>query len=112
MASLPPLAPGESLAAQGENYLYGNTVPQDCTLAKKVLLTAAQKKSVHAQTLLGAMYATGHCVDRDLPSSYRWFASALSLNPGNHRLQSDVEMVWRQMTPEEQKHAANKSPQQ
>jgi TPR repeat protein len=81
----------------------------NCTLAEKALSTAAQKKSPRAQTMLGAMYATGHCVNRDLPTAYHWFASALSLNPGNSRLRSDVEMIWRQMTPEEQQLASGKS---
>jgi len=51
------------------------------------------------------MYATGHCVDRDLPSAYRWYARALHLDRDNIRLQQNLEALWRQMSPEERQAA-------
>jgi TPR repeat protein len=51
------------------------------------------------------MYATGHCVGRDLPTAYRWFAKALHGDPGNSRVQRDLEVLWKQMTPEERQLA-------
>ena len=91
----------DSLAVEGERYLYGNGVPENCDRAQRSLTRAAQGGSAKAYTLLGAMYATGHCATRDLPTSYRWFARALRQDPGNTRLEKNLEVVWRQMTPEE-----------
>jgi TPR repeat protein len=51
------------------------------------------------------MYATGHCVTRDLPTAYRWFARALRQDPANKRVQQDLEVLWRQMTPDERQAA-------
>jgi len=51
------------------------------------------------------MYATGHCVSRDLPLAYRWFAMALQHDPGNTRLQSDLQVLWNQMTADERQIA-------
>jgi len=96
---------GDSLAAEGEKYLYGNGVPQDCDRAIRTLTKAAAKSNPKAQTLMGAMYATGHCATRDLPSAYRWFAKALHNDPSNVRLERDLQMVWNQMTPGERQMA-------
>ena len=81
-----------------EKYLYGNGVPQDCNRAVTLLRPAADSSNSKAQTLLGAMYATGHCVPRDLPSSYRWFALALRQQPKNIWLEKNLESVWNQMS--------------
>ena len=100
-----PVAPASTfedrLVADGEKYLYGRGVPEDCERAQRNLQIAARQSNAKAQTLLGAMYATGHCVGRDLPSAYRWFAKALHGDPGNSRVQRDLEVLWKQMTPEE-----------
>jgi len=101
----PAMSPDDKLVADGEKYLYGNGVPENCDLAQKNIRTAANRSNARGQTLLGAMYATGHCVARDLPSAYRWFAKALHNDPGNSRIQSDLEMVWKQMTPGERQMA-------
>jgi hypothetical protein len=94
----------DALEAQGEDYLYGRGVPADCGRAGKSLLAAAQS-SVKAQSVLGTMYATGHCVTRDVPVAYRWFAKASHQDPANIRLQRDLEVLWAQMTPEEREVA-------
>ncbi len=70
----------------------------DCGRAGKSLLAAAARSSAKAQSVLGTMYATGHCVTRDVPTAYRWFAKALHQDPGNVRLQRDLEVLWAQMT--------------
>jgi TPR repeat protein len=54
---------------------------------------------------MGALYATGHCISRDLPTAYRYFALALRLDPDNGPLRQNAEMVWKQMTAEERKQA-------
>jgi hypothetical protein len=95
----------EKLVADGEKYLYGNGVPENCDRAQKNLQAAAQRSNSKAQTMLGAMYATGHCAARDLPTAYRWFARALHGDPGNNRLQRDLEILWKAMTPDERQLA-------
>jgi hypothetical protein len=95
----------DRLVVDGERYLYGRGVPEDCARAQRNLQIGARQSNPRAQTLLGAMYATGHCVNRDLPTAYRWFAKALHGDPGNSRVQRDLEVLWKQMTPEERQLA-------
>jgi hypothetical protein len=101
----PPVSFDDRLVADGERYLYGRGVPEDCARAQRNLQIGAGNSNPKAQTLLGAMYATGHCVGRDLPTAYRWFAKALHGDPGNSRVQRDLEVLWKQMTPEERQLA-------
>lgn len=98
----------ESPAAQGEKYLYGTDVPQDCALARKNLAIAADRKNSRALTLMGTMYATGHCAPRDLPTAYGWFAQALRTDPSNRRIEDDLSLIWKQMTPSEKQLALKK----
>jgi TPR repeat protein len=95
----------EQLVTMGQKYLNGDGVAQDCGKAQKNLLTAGFHSNVKAQSLLGTMYATGHCVSRDLPTAYRWFARALHEEPENTRVASDLDAIWRQMSPAEKKAA-------
>jgi hypothetical protein len=99
--TIPAASPEDRLVDEGERYLYGRGVRPDCALAQRNLMIGARQSNPKAQTLLGAMYATGHCVSRDLPTAYRWFAKALHGDPGNSRVQRDLEVLWKQMTPEE-----------
>jgi len=98
-------AAGDDLAAAGEKYLYGNGVAQDCNRAESSLRAAAQRGSAKAQAVLGTMYATGHCATRDLPTAYRWFARALHKDPNNARIEQDLQVLWKQMTPDERQVA-------
>jgi hypothetical protein len=114
-AVVPKIAPAAAasvdvLETQGENYLYGHGVPVDCQRAGKSLLAAAARSSAKAQSVLGTMYATGHCVTRDVPTAYRWFAKALHQDPGNIRIQQDLSVLWQQMTEEERKLAMQTGP--
>ncbi|HZQ68869.1 MAG TPA: zinc-ribbon domain-containing protein [Terriglobales bacterium] len=95
----------EQLVSEGEKYLYGNGVPASCDRAEKNLRTAAGHGNARALSMIGTMYATGHCLDRNLPNAYRSFARALHLEPNNDRIQRDLEVLWRQMTPEERQAA-------
>lgn len=103
-----PVAVGsesDALEIQGERYLYGNGVAANCALAQKSLLAAAEHSNSKAQSVLGTMYATGHCATRDLPLAYRWFARALHQDPGNLRIQDDLKVLWNQMSPDERQLA-------
>ncbi len=93
------------LEAEGEKYLYGNGVPENCTRARTNLLAAAQHSNAQAQNVLGTMYATGHCATRDLPTAYRWFSRSLRKDPSNTRIEQDLKVLWNQMTPEERQLA-------
>jgi TPR repeat protein len=55
------------------------------------------------------MYATGHCVPKDLPNAYRWFALASHDNTDNLWVQRNLEMIWREMTPQERQLATQRS---
>ncbi len=98
-------SPDSDLELTGERYLYGNGVPQNCPRAESSLRTAATHGNSKAQTVLGTMYATGHCVSRDLPVAYRWFARALHQDPQNSRISADLQVLWRQMSPQEKQMA-------
>jgi TPR repeat protein len=96
---------GEALLTQGERYLYGNGVAQNCGRAQNSLEAAADHGNSRALSDLATMYSTGHCVRRDLPTSYRWFVKALHQQPANARISTDLQVLWNQMTPEEKQAA-------
>jgi hypothetical protein len=96
---------GDAAFRKGEAYLYGRGVPKNCDEAVKNLKAASAKSSAKARSAFGAMYATGHCVQRDLPTSYLWFALALRVDPNNQILEKDLSAVWNQMTPPERQMA-------
>jgi len=89
----------------GEKYLYGRGVPQNCEKGLSYVKPAAEKSNGKAMITMGALYATGHCLSRDLPTAYRYFALALRQDPENGALKQNVEMVWGQMTPSERQLA-------
>ena len=95
----------DDLEAEGEKYLYGNGVPENCGRARTNLLAAAQHSNPKAQNVLGTMYATGHCATRDLPTAYRWFSRSLRKDPNNTRIEQDLKVLWNQMTPGERQLA-------
>jgi TPR repeat protein len=89
----------------GEQYLYGRGVPQNCERGLHYVKPAADQSDARAMITMGALYATGHCLSRDLPTAYRFFALALRADPENGPLRQNAEMVWKQMTAEERKQA-------
>ena len=102
-----PAAPdtGDAAFRKGEAYLYGRGVPENCDEAVKNLKAASSKSNAKARSTFGTMYATGHCVPRDLPTSYLWFALALRVDPNNQILEKDLSAIWNQMTPPERQMA-------
>ena len=102
-------SPDDALVANAEKYLYGRGVPQNCDRALSSLRAAAARQNSRARSLLGTMYATGHCVGRDLPNAYRWFALASRENADNMWVQRNLEMIWREMTPQERQLATQRS---
>jgi len=102
-----PAAPdtGDADFRKGEAYLYGRGAPKNCEEAVKYLKTASAQSNAKARSTFGTMYATGHCVPRDLPTSYLWFALALRVDPNNQILEKDLSAIWNQMTPPERQLA-------
>jgi hypothetical protein len=96
---------GDADFRKGEAYLYGRGAGENCAEAVKYLKAASAKSSAKARSAFGTMYATGHCVQRDLPTSYLWFALALRVDPNNQILEKDLNAVWNQMTPPERQMA-------
>lgn len=89
----------------GEKYIYGRGLPQNCERGLKLVRPAADAANGKAMITMGALYATGHCVNRDLPTAYRYFALALRKDPENGPLKQNAEMVWGQMTQSERQQA-------
>lgn len=101
---------GEADYRKGEAYLYGRGVAENCDEAVKHLKAASAKQNAKARSTFGTMYATGHCVPRDLPTSYGWFALALHVDPSNQILEKDLTAIWNQMTPPERQMATKMKP--
>jgi len=105
-SKLPAVADtGDADFRKGEAYLYGRGVPENCDQAVKYLKAASAKSNAKARSAFGTIYATGHCVPRDLPTSYAWFARALQVDPNNQILEKDLTAIWNQMTPAERQMA-------
>lgn len=100
-----PAPKPEDPVTMGEKYIYGRGVPQDCARGLRAVKPAADQANAKAMITMGALYATGHCVSRDLPTAYRFFALALRKDPENAALKQNVEMVWGQMTQLERQQA-------
>jgi hypothetical protein len=91
--------------AEAERYIYGRGIRQDCDHGLHLLKPAAEQSNPKAMISLGALYSTGTCTPRDLPTAYRWFAMALHKQPDNQALQDDLQKLWSQMTPPERQLA-------
>ncbi|MFY9912225.1 MAG: zinc-ribbon domain-containing protein [Candidatus Sulfotelmatobacter sp.] len=97
-----PAKPVDSVA-EAQRYIYGRGVGQDCDRGMHMLKSAANRSDAKAMISLGALYSTGTCAPRDLPTAYRWFAMGLHKDPNNQALQDDLQKLWSQMTqPERQ----------
>jgi len=101
----PPAGRYFDSVAEAERYIYGRGVAQDCDHGLRLLKPAAQQADAKAMITLGALYSTGTCTPRDLPTAYRWFALALHKQPDNQTLQNDLQSLWSQMTPPERQLA-------
>jgi hypothetical protein len=98
--------PSDSVVIDAERYIYGRGgVAQDCDRGLKMLRTSAYQSNEKAMISLGALYSTGLCAPRDLPTAYRWFAVALRKEPDNPALQQNLQKLWSQMTPPERQLA-------
>jgi hypothetical protein len=103
LAAKPAVAKPFDAVTEAERYIYGRGVRQDCDHGLRLLKPAAEKSNAKAMASMGALYSTGTCTPRDLPTAYRWFALALHKEPDNQALQEDLKNLWEKMTqPERQ----------
>jgi hypothetical protein len=102
-AAKPAAAKPVDAVTEAERYIYGRGSGQDCDRGVRMLKAAVEQSNVKAMISLGALYSTGTCTPRDLPTAYRWFALALHKEPENQTLQNDLQSLWAKMTqPERQ----------
>jgi len=102
-AAKPTAAKPYDVVSEAERYIYGRGARQDCDHGVRLLKTAAEQSNPQAMISMGALYSTGTCTPRDLPTAYRWFALALHKQPDNQALQDDLKNLWEKMTqPERQ----------
>jgi hypothetical protein len=102
-AAKPEAAKPADPVTTAERYIYGRGVRQDCDHGMRLLKRATEQSNAKAMISMGAVYSTGTCTPRDLPTAYRWFALALHQDPDNQALQDDLQKLWSQMTqPERQ----------
>ncbi len=83
-------------------YVKGEGVPRSCDQAVVLLKAAASKENAPARNRLAAMYNSGTCVQRNRVEAYRWLNSALAADPNSQWALQNRNLIWQQMTPEEQ----------
>ena len=98
---------GQRLVAEGKSYLYGTGVRANCAHARTSLFMAAEEDNPDAQSILGTMFATGHCVSVDLPTAYHWLSRALRQDRNSSYIISTRRVVWNEMTSEQQQAAVH-----
>ena len=89
-------------------YVKGDGVPRSCDQALVLLRAAAIQQNALARNRLAAMYNSGTCVQRNRVEAYRWVTSALSADPNNQWALENRDLIWQQLTPEEQAAAKAK----
>ena len=90
-----------SALLRAQQYLQGRGVPQDCEQGLLYLKAATEEDDPGADVQMGALYASGHCVQQDRVQAYRWLSSAHQLEPGNPWIRKNLDELWAQMTPQE-----------
>jgi TPR repeat protein len=88
-----------------ELYIMGRGVEKSCDQAMVLLRSASAHNSARARGKLGAMYATGECVEQDRVQAYHWMSMALQSNPGSDWTARYRESIWDQMTAGEKMRA-------
>jgi len=70
------------------------------------LRQAVRQPSPRARSQMGALYATGTCVPQNRVEAYRWFTSALDLDPRNPWLARERDILYSEMTPTERQRVS------
>ena len=99
----PEPAVDDSMLMKAQKYLQGQGVPRSCERGMIYLRQAVRQPSARARSQMGALYATGTCVPQNRVEAYRWFTSALDLDPRNPWLARERDMLYTQMTSSERR---------
>jgi hypothetical protein len=90
---------GSALLSKGLAYLNGTGVPRSCSQALVYLNSAARTGNARANSQLGGLYATGHCVPMDRAKAYQYFTRARNAEHGrNVYIEHTRAMLWSQMS--------------
>jgi hypothetical protein len=104
-ARVPPKP--SKLLVKAQQYLQGTGgVRRNCEQGLIYLRAAAQKNDPEAAVQMAALYSSGHCVQRDRVMAWRWFTSALELEPENHMIKANMDQLWAGMTAQERRQAS------
>lgn len=95
----------DALLQLAQKYIRGEGVRRDCATGLAYLREAARHPSSEAATQMGALYATGTCVPLDRVAAYRWFTSALQLDPSNPWLSKERDELYGHMSSSERRQA-------
>ncbi|HEX7285376.1 MAG TPA: zinc ribbon domain-containing protein [Candidatus Angelobacter sp.] len=103
----PSVRKPNSMLVKAQQYLQGSGgVRQNCEQGLVYLRAAAQKNDPEAAVQMGALYASGHCVQRDPVMAWRWFNSAREQEPTNQFIKANMDRLWSAMTEKERRQAA------
>jgi hypothetical protein len=92
---------------RAQQYLQGRGgVRQNCEQGLMYLKAATDKNEPAAAVQMGALYASGHCVQRNEVMAYRWFNSAHELDPANPWIQANLDQIWRGMTAQQRRQVS------
>ena len=101
---------GQNDVDEGEKYLYGRGVRQDCGRARSSLMTAADLSNARAQGMLGDHVRHRPLRSTRLVNRLSMVSEARQKDPNNVRIEQDLHLVWRQMTAEQQREVGSLRP--
>jgi hypothetical protein len=96
-----------AMLSRAQQYLQGRGgVKQNCQQGLLYLKAATEKNEPAAAVQMGALYASGRCVQRNEVLAYRWFNSAHELEPANPWIQANLDQLWGRMTPQQRRQVS------
>jgi hypothetical protein len=111
-ASRKPASPNDqqradALLLMAQKYLHGLGVPRDCEQGLVYLREAVRQPNAPARSQMGALYATGTCVPQNRVEAYRWFSSAMEVEPTNTWLGRERDTLYGEMTAAERQQLSH-----
>jgi outer membrane biosynthesis protein TonB len=88
----------DALLLTAQKYLHGLGVPRDCEQGLVYLKQAVREASAPARSQMGALYATGTCVPQNRVEAYKWFSSAMEVEPNNPWLGRERDSLYGEMS--------------
>ncbi|HKE30161.1 MAG TPA: zinc ribbon domain-containing protein [Candidatus Angelobacter sp.] len=88
---------------RAQQYLQGRGVRQNCEQGLIYLKAATQDNDPSAAVQMGALYASGFCVQQSRVKAYQWFSTAREQQPENRWIAKNLSQLWAQMTPQERR---------